>query len=603
MENLEANLIQLIKSFSRFLKKNWREILAYGLILVAPFLVYVSGLTFDMTYFDDNDIIIDHLDLYRAKDSFHEIVFERDAFLENNDDRLFYFRPMQNASFWMDIRMAGESDPDLILHLHNLILFCLIGGLVYYLLRQVFGASQKLGLVLTLFFILNPLFVSLAVWIPARGDLLITFFGLISFLAFVKLTSLPHLGKLNQKILAVLTCWISFSLAFFSKETALIWPVIFLIYALFFNPKSIEKKAKKSLLALRQLLTPPFIILIILSLLTLIWWWLKRSALAPGQVELSWLALSTHWRAFPEFLANFFWPFGIKIVPLFNTFDTLLGLVILVILVWLAWFAPRNRHLSSKLFGLFWFVLFALPPLLSEFSSISEFVDYVNHRAFLPIIGILIFLTTLNFDPLKKLKEWPYWLIVGVLCGLLGTISYLDSQSYSGDIIFWELATQQSPNSAYGFYNLATVYQNHNKVSSSIESFTRAIELKKTDARFYNNRGLAYSYQKKYDLAVADYDQALKIDPQSVISYNNRALIKYRYLNDAEGAIQDLDLSLQLEPGDPMAWSLRALIKEELEDYQGSLSDIQAGLKLAPRSTELLNQLHNLQQKMSQKNQ
>ena len=52
-----------------------------------------------------------------------------------------------------------------------------------------------------------------------------------------------------------------------------------------------------------------------------------------------------------------------------------------------------------------------------------------------------------------------------------------------------------------------------------------------------------------------------------------------------------------------MAWSLRALIKEELEDYQGSLSDIQAGLKLAPRSTELLNQLHNLQQKMSQKNQ
>lgn len=621
MTNWEKDLICLINSVSRWLKKNWREILVYGIILLAPFLVYVSGLTFGMTYFDDNDIITDHLDLYRTAGSFGEIVWQRDAFLEKNDEQVFYFRPLQNASFWLDVRAAGVNAPDFTLHLHNLILFCLIGGLVYYLLRNVFLVERRWALFLSLFFVLNPLFVSLAVWIPARGDLLITFWGLISFLAFGKLVALPHHGYKRAKFISVLVCWLSFSLAFFSKETALVWPVIFLIYAGCFGPKATQKKAKKlsvtahkttsqsSLIqkgfikSLRQLTTTPFLILIGLSLITVILWWCQRSSLAPKQIDLSLTTFLTHWRVFPEILANFFWPVGIKIVPLFNSIDTLVGLVILVILLWMAWFINPKRPLAQKLFGLIWWLLFTLPPLLSEFSSINNFVDYVNHRAFLPTIGILIFLGVINSDPLAKLKKWHYDIIIIILLvGIFGYISYRDSQNYSGDLVFWQLATQQSPEAAYAFYNLGTVYQNRNKITQSIENFTKAIELNDHDARFYNNRGLAYSYQKNYQLAKEDYDRALELDPTTTIAYNNRALIKYRYLADSEGALQDLDLSLQLAPNDPMALSLRALVKEDLGDFTGAWTDVQAGLKITPRATALLDQAKTLQQKISQEN-
>ncbi len=40
-------------------------------------------------------------------------------------------------------------------------------------------------------------------------------------------------------------------------------------------------------------------------------------------------------------------------------------------------------------------------------------------------------------------------------------------------------------------------------------------------------RGLAKKYLKQYQAAIADYDEAIELDPKDAYAYNGRASIKY----------------------------------------------------------------------------
>ena len=56
---------------------------------------------------------------------------------------------------------------------------------------------------------------------------------------------------------------------------------------------------------------------------------------------------------------------------------------------------------------------------------------------------------------------------------------------------------------------------------------------------FYYHRGLIYSYQNKFSLAVNDYNEAIKIDSHNANAYNNRGLILFN-LKNRQGAINNL---------------------------------------------------------------
>ncbi|MDE2508411.1 MAG: tetratricopeptide repeat protein, partial [Planctomycetota bacterium] len=42
----------------------------------------------------------------------------------------------------------------------------------------------------------------------------------------------------------------------------------------------------------------------------------------------------------------------------------------------------------------------------------------------------------------------------------------------------------------------------------------------------YNNRGIAYCNLRKYDLALADYNEAIRLDPNHAYEYRNRARLR-----------------------------------------------------------------------------
>ena len=99
----------------------------------------------------------------------------------------------------------------------------------------------------------------------------------------------------------------------------------------------------------------------------------------------------------------------------------------------------------------------------------------------------------------------------------------------------------------YGF--LGDAYKNTQKLSKAVENYNKAIEY---DPKYYNYRfyrAEAYFLQGKYELAVEDYDQAIKLrkDDKMFNFFFQRGLAKER-LKQYDSAIQDYMKTIEVYP-------------------------------------------------------
>ena len=84
--------------------------------------------------------------------------------------------------------------------------------------------------------------------------------------------------------------------------------------------------------------------------------------------------------------------------------------------------------------------------------------------------------------------------------------------------------------------------------------------------------------------ALADYDQAIALNPKADDAYTNRGDLKRDKLNDPQGALADYDRAIALNPESFHAYFGRARLKtENLNDLQGALADYDRAIALNPK--------------------
>lgn len=100
-----------------------------------------------------------------------------------------------------------------------------------------------------------------------------------------------------------------------------------------------------------------------------------------------------------------------------------------------------------------------------------------------------------------------------------------------------------------------------------------------TASMAYAQRGLAYALRGAHQLAIADYNKALKIDPHSAATLNNRAWVYFKSGRPAMG-VDDVERSLELSPNSAHAHDTRAHIRQALGNKVGALEDYERAMKL-----------------------
>jgi len=90
-----------------------------------------------------------------------------------------------------------------------------------------------------------------------------------------------------------------------------------------------------------------------------------------------------------------------------------------------------------------------------------------------------------------------------------------------------------------------------NQYGLAISRFTAALQMnpaQNASVVLYDLRGVAESLSGRQERAIADYDRALRVDPDYAATYMNRA-IAYQKMGDLDRAIADFDQAIRRNPG------------------------------------------------------
>jgi len=539
-------------------KKRNTSLLPIIIAFCLPVLLYIQTINFKFTHFDDDVIIINNAaflgNIGNAQQAFHT-----DAFMKKTGT---FYRPLQTLSYMTDMQLSGGNNPWMY-HLTNILLLGFISCSLFLLLRR-FSIPPKLALLGALIYCAHPLFVSSVAWLPARGDLLLTLFSVLSFLFFIEFLE-------KKKNIYLFLNWAAFTIALFCKETAAILPLLFIIYFFTFSAKNhFEKKY--------------LFIILLYAVSGIFWFCLRFNAIGnytnPNNAPVL-LALQLNLRTIPEALSKFFLPIFFAPVPIFSVLKTLAGLVIIALIIFL-FFKNEERSRKEKIFCFSWFLILMFPPMLFKGP-----LDYFDHRFFLPLIGILLFI--LFLIPAKWLKNGDVkrvWVLV-VIFVLLSSFTFIKSQTYSAPMTFYNSAISHNSDSAPLYNNRGYLKYTKNDFPEAIKDYDIAISINEKYADAYYNKGIAEYCLNNYKGAIENYKKAVSIRPKYAKVYNDMG-IALGSIGDLREAIISFDKAIEIDPKFPDTYFNRALAKYYSKDYAGSIEDCEKYLILETNNEKAL---------------
>jgi tetratricopeptide (TPR) repeat protein len=111
-----------------------------------------------------------------------------------------------------------------------------------------------------------------------------------------------------------------------------------------------------------------------------------------------------------------------------------------------------------------------------------------------------------------------------------------------------------------------------------IESSTASSDKR---ARAFNIRGLAYFNLKQYSLAIADFNESLRLKPDNYLTFLNRGEA-HQYSGEYDLAIADFSETIRLNPGESIGYVFRCMIRSKSGDrLDMALSDCGKALELS----------------------
>ena len=603
--------------------------------MLVPSVLYFRVVNFGFSNFDDANIIVAN---YNTISNINNVMgaFTHDAFMSNAGGE--YFRPLQTVSFMLDAQVGGRQP--FIYHLSNLLLHILTVIALFFFLKKI-GIKIEISFLLSLFFSIHPLFTHAVAWIPARGDLLLGLFSLLSFITF-----LEYFESRNIKYF-ILHAFV-FLIALLSKETAVLLPVLILSYFYF---------AAKNKFILKEII--PFIAVWCFSFI--LFYYLRQDVTRVKHIQdmFGVIPFIKNLPVIPITFGKFFFPGNLATLPLYDTSSLIIGIILLLIFA-----AITIKFINGGgrliIWGAIWFLAFTIPPMLVRSGVADIGFEYFEYRAYLPMVGILVIMGILS----RKLPDRiPFNTILKLFIPVIliyAVIAFIHSAVFADPVSFFTSAINANSKNAMAFnsrgceysdagmmdqaigdfdnslricstysnpmYNKADVYKTlgddfraeelyeqalkydtlysnmnilhddayislsaekiiHEKFDEALVILSKAKSVYPLSYKIFNNAGYVYSKIGKYDSALYNFNRAIKLEPNTASYYNNRAKAKY-HLKDVAGSLHDFNKALELDPELNDAYLNRGIARLDMNDYEGAISDFNMTISLDPRSGE-----------------
>ena len=225
----------------------------------------------------------------------------------------------------------------------------------------------------------------------------------------------------------------------------------------------------------------------------------------------------------PHPISIFHWPYVLSVF-------FILSLALLIV-----------RFYKNKLFIFSFLYFFFSIFFLLRFDE-SDFTVVSDRFMFLPSLGFCFLAGTWIARGIKT--RWGR-IIFFILLVLMGLKTNLQCQVWHDSLSFWNEIIREYPN----------------------------------NYRAYTNRGNMYSEQKRYDLAIKDYNRAILLSPIAGRAYNNIGII-YFLKGDNKRALENFNKVISIYPTFPSPYLNRSKLKASQKDYHQALQDALYAKKL-----------------------
>ena len=134
---------------------------------------------------------------------------------------------------------------------------------------------------------------------------------------------------------------------------------------------------------------------------------------------------------------------------------------------------------------------------------------------------------------------------------------------------------------AYAYHSQGRDKFDADDYQAAIADFDEAIKLNPRNFNTYHKRGRAKSAFDRHKAAIVDFDKAIRLNAEAVYIYAARGNAKHA-LGDYEGAVADLDKVIQLYPECAGLYRIRGAWKVSLNDLEGAIFDYNEAIRINP---------------------
>lgn len=139
---------------------------------------------------------------------------------------------------------------------------------------------------------------------------------------------------------------------------------------------------------------------------------------------------------------------------------------------------------------------------------------------------------------------------------------------------------------AAAYHNRGRAYAMKDNSERAIADYNQAIELDPQDAEYHTTRGDAYLDEGQLDRALADFNRALELDPYDTEAMTGRGEV-YVEKGDLERAIADFSMAIKYEQKHGEAYAGRAAALLKAGKAADALPDAERATELEPGDADV----------------
>ena len=573
----------------KIIKENWLLILV---LIVVGFSVYAFNLN-NPLFWDDTDWIVNNPFVHSFSWDNIRNWFTQNILAGINQSSN-YYRPFLLFTFALNYILGGENSVGY--HLLSNSLHVANAVLIFLLLSYVFK-NKFVPFWISLIWLVHPLQTEAVTYISGRGDPLNVFFILCSLLLWIPTCDVNtdrHRKSVIGRSLLAIGCLV---LALLSRETAVIFPFLLMVFYISFLSRERFLKSPKT--AFVKAL-PYFGVVFVYGILRLtvlnfentLNFYSQSNIYAESFVVRMYTFLNVLW-VYAGLMILPLWQHMERSVTIYTYFwnlPTVASFLVLLMVFGVLRYLYKKEILNSKFkiqnsdFGVWFFSVGWFFVNLSMTSGITPInAQLYEHWLYLALLGpltlVIFYLHGIFKRVSRRFIKALIILFLIAISALFSTLSVKRNILWGEPIKFFENILKYEPDSARINNNLGYLYFDKGNKEKAEEYYWKATET--TGNSFpqpYFNLGTIL--QEKGDLrgAVVVFEKAIELDPNFSYPYPNLSVI-YASQGNLVKATEYLEKLKELQPRLQRVYYNLALVYIERKDLDSARHNLLDGLK------------------------